>query len=281
MVSIRYFAPAAPLRGLLSSYYWFESNGPRFADLMRAELPQIRIITLGQAINHYRGGGIRVGSGAQLQGPTSGPVHFSAEGPLHVFGVGLLPQGLATLIGLAADEIADDAIDLAAVCGPGVATAVAAIVGAGDCAARVAAADAFFLGLLARARPSPRWFIALADNWLTASRAPAVDALVEASGMSARSVERLSRRLYGASPKLLARKYRALGAAVRLGNGEAAGWADLVADGFYDQAHFIREFKSFTGMTPSRFQAEAAPVTRLTIARKRLMPDLPKLALYS
>jgi AraC-like DNA-binding protein len=50
---------------------------------------------------------------------------------------------------------------------------------------------------------------------------------------------------------------------------------------FYDQAHFIHEFKEFIGMTPSCFAGQAATVTRLTIARKKLMPELPKLALYS
>ena len=37
----------------------------------------------------------------------------------------------------------------------------------------------------------------------------------------------------------------------------------------------------FTGMTPARFQIEAAPVTRLTILQRRQVPDLPRLALLS
>ncbi|OYU16508.1 MAG: AraC family transcriptional regulator [Alphaproteobacteria bacterium PA4] len=282
MISIRYFTPAPALRPYLSSYYWFESNLPVFSDLMRAELPQVRIITTGQAQNHYATGTVRRGCGAQVQGPTSGPVRFAACGPLHLFGVGLLPQGWATLIGESADTLSDDLADLAAIIGNApVAEVLAAMTEARDDAARVAAADRFFLGLLDRAHAAPRWFMALADDWLTSGGNPAVDTLVAASGMSARSVERLARRYYGASPKLLARKYRALNAAVQIGNGEVSGWADLAAGAFFDQAHFIREFKQFTGMTPSRFLAEAAPVTRLTIARKKLLPDLPKLALYS
>lgn len=280
MISIRYFSPAPALQPYLSSYYWFESNLPAFSDLMRAELPQIRLVTRGSPVNHYAGGAIRSVGPAQLQGPTSGPVRFFAAGPLHLFGVGLLPHGWAALIGAPADALADDVVDLGAVVG-GAADVLGAIAAASDDAARVAAADRFFLGLLASERPAPLWFTRLTDAWLTASPSPDVDRLVAASGMSARSVERLARRLYGASPKLLARKYRALQAAVRIGNGEARGWADLAADGFYDQAHFIREFKQFTGLTPNRFRCEAAAVTRLTIARKRLMPGLPRLALYS
>jgi AraC-like DNA-binding protein len=158
---------------------------------------------------------------------------------------------------------------------------VEAVARATDDEGRVAAADRFFLELLENAHPVPLWFTRLADDWLTGSPNPDVDALVAASGMSSRSVVRLMRRIYGATPKLLARKYRALHAAVLLGNGEIAKWSDLGPGVFYDQAHFIHEFKEFIGMTPSDFAAQAATVTKLTIARKKLMPDLPPLALYS
>lgn len=280
MASIRYFAPAAALRDCISSYYWFTSDLPVFSDLMRAELPQIRLVAAGCAANHYPGGEVVSGISALLQGPTSAPVRFTASGRLHVFGLGLLPLGWAQLVGVPADELADKAVPLDGVFGPCVNDLLDAVTMAADEAARVAAVDRFFLCMLERARAAPRWFTALTDDWLTASMAPDVDALVAASGMSQRSVERLSRRLYGASPKLLARKYRALGAAVRMGNHELSDWTQT-GESFYDQAHFIHEFKQFTGMTPKRFMADAAPVTRLTIARKRLMPGLPKLALYS
>lgn len=280
MISIRYFAPAPPLRPLISSYYRFESTLPRFQDLMRAELPQIRFITTGGGTSLFAGGQVRSSHGALLQGPTTGPVRFDCEGPLSLMGVGLLPRGWAELIGMPADMLADDMIDLADLVGRVAETALAQLVAASDDATRVAALDSLFTDLLARGHAAPQWFTRLTDDWLTGSPDPDVDALVTASGMSSRSVERLARRIYGASPKLLARKYRALGAAVRLGNREVESWRDLDA-GFYDQAHFIREFKQFIGMTPSRFMVEAAPVTQLTIARKKLLPDLPKLALFS
>jgi AraC-like DNA-binding protein len=217
-----------------------------------------------------------------VQGATTAPTRFQAQGPLHLFGMGLLPGGWAQLLRLPADSLTDDSVDLAAVLGDArVSRLWLAMAEAADDAARAAVADAFFTGLLAEGQAPAMWFARLAAAFLTTAPTPGIEVLVAGSGMSARSVERLARQLYGASPKLLARKYRALGAAVRLGTGEARDWADAAGDAFYDQAHFIREFKQFTGMTPTRFMAEAAPVTRLTIARRRLMPDLPPLALIS
>lgn len=282
MISIRYFAPHPALRDHVSTLYWFESRLPAFADLMRAELGQIRLVVTGVASNEYGNGGVREGRGAILQGPTSAPVHYRAAGPLALFGIGLLPRGWSELIGVPANELADDAVDLAAVLpAAGVRALMGRLADAGDDAARCDVVNRFLMELLAAARSPALWFTRLADAWLTGSANPDVDDLVAASGMSARSIERLSQRIYGASPKLLARKYRALGAAVRLATGQAANWADAAEGAFYDQAHFIREFRSFTGLTPSRFLAEAAPVTRLTIARRRLVPGLPRLALIA
>lgn len=281
MVQVRYFAPAPALRGLVSSYYWCETDRPLLCDRMRAELGQIRFVTRGALSYSFADGRTFAGPTALLSGPTSAPVETCATGPFACFGAGLMPAGWSALIGPDADELADEAVDLRAVCGVAADDACDAIADASDDAARVAAADRFFKALLERPRAVPAWFLRLTDDWLTATPDPRVDALVAASGMSARQVERWSRRHYGASPKLLARKYRALQAAVRLGTGEARTWSEAAGDAFYDQSHFIREFKQFVGMTPARFVADAAPVSRVTIARRRLLPGMPRLALYS
>jgi methylphosphotriester-DNA--protein-cysteine methyltransferase len=93
-----------------------------------------------------------------------------------------------------------------------------------------------------------------------------VDDLVAATRLSRRQVERLCKRLYGAPPKLLSRKYRALRAAVVLAKGEATT-GELLDQGFYDQSHCIREIKRFTGITPTRIQGNLNQLTRLTMKR--------------
>ena len=54
------------------------------------------------------------------------------------------------------------------------------------------------------------------DAWLADNPSPVLDELVATTGLSRRQVERRCNALYGAPPKLLARKYRALRAAVAL-----------------------------------------------------------------
>ena len=281
MVSLRYFSPAESLRALISSYYLFEVDAARMTDLLRAELAQVRFILKGRLLSSFSGGPPIDCPRAMLSGPTSGPVVFDVHGPLTVIGVGLMPAGWAALIGCGADELADKVAPLDALLGPMVTRTYQRLANM-RCAESIAPElDTLFLTLADRARRAPPWFTGATDAWLTGSASPQVDDLVAATGVSARQVERLAKRYYGASPKLLARKYRTLQAAVRMGTGEAPTWMDAAGDAFYDQPHFIREFKQFVGMTPHRFAVDSAPVLRMTIERRRQLPTMPKLALFS
>lgn len=280
--SLRYFAPAAPLRDWIASYYLFEVDRPVVSDLLRAELPQVRFMVSGCGTFRYGAGDPVPVPQASLCGATTVAVQFDAFGPLRIFGAGLLPAGWAALVGAGANEFANSITDLATVTGS-VATGTLDRIGEARSAREiVAAADAFFLLLSSRAKPPPFWFTRTTDSWLAGSVDPDVNALVEVTGMSARQIERLSLRIYGASPKLLSRKYRTLQAAVRLGLDPDGGWESAAAGVFYDQSHFIREFKAFVGMTPSQFVARDSPwLARLTIAKRQKLPTMPRLNLVS
>lgn len=277
-IRLSYFAPAAPLRGLVSSYYLFESDAPFIQDVLRAELPQVRFMLNGHGAIGYGVDALRPMPFASLAGPSMAAIRFQAFGPFRLLGVGLMPAGWAALIGEEADRYADRLTDLDGLAPAAVAATFQRMGEARDPRAIVAAADAFFLLLSMAARQPPLWFTRTTDNWLSGSPDPDVNRLVEELGMSLRQVERLMHRHYGATPKMVARKFRALQAAVRLGLDPAAGWEAAANGVFYDQSHFIREFRLFIGMTPGQFTAEGTPwITRLTIAKRsaaRIMPRL-------
>ena len=280
--SLRYFSPAAPLRSWVSSYYIFEADAPVLSDTLRAELPQVRFMFQGSGTFSYAGAAPVVMPQAALCGPTTVAVNFVARGPLKIFGAGLLPAGWAALVGAGASEFADMLVNLEDVAGPVARRALNRMGEARTHREVVAAADAFFLLLSMQAKPPPLWFTRAADEWLASSINPDVHDLVKLTGMSSRQIERLALRVYGASPKLLSRKYRALQAAVRLGLDPDLGWEAAAAGVFYDQSHFIRDFKTFVGMTPSQFTDKDSPwLTRLTIAKRQSLVTMPKLNLVS
>ncbi|QMW22978.1 helix-turn-helix domain-containing protein [Sandaracinobacteroides saxicola] len=278
MLQVRYFTPAAPLRQWVSSYYLFETDALVWSDLLRAELPQIRFFVAGTGQFAFGNGAAAPVPRAVLTGPTMTALRFQATGPLCIFGVGLLPAGWAALVGAGADELTDSMTDLSDVAGPAAYGALDRMLEAENGAAIAAAADAFFLLLSSRAKPPPLWFTRAADAWLANSTNPDVNDLIAETGMSARQIERLALKVYGASPKMLARKYRTLQAAVRLGLEPAGGWEAAAGGVFYDQSHFIRDFKTFVGMTPSRFTDEDSPwMARLKIAKSQKLVGMPDL----
>jgi AraC-like DNA-binding protein len=98
--------------------------------------------------------------------------------------------------------------------------------------------------------------------WQLESAEASLDEVISQSGLSVRHFRRLCLERAGVSPKYLSRILRFRKAVQRMGalrdpaqnNLAQPRWADFaVACGYYDQAHFIREFQEFAGCTPGRF----------------------------
>ncbi|MBC7921160.1 MAG: AraC family transcriptional regulator [Ferruginibacter sp.] len=87
---------------------------------------------------------------------------------------------------------------------------------------------------------------------LTTSGNAAIQAEV-AHSISARQMRRLFEHYTGLSPKLFSRVTRFQHTLAAMQQAPRKGWSQLFYDyGYYDQAHFIREFKVFHGETPGR-----------------------------
>jgi AraC-like DNA-binding protein len=78
-----------------------------------------------------------------------------------------------------------------------------------------------------------------------------VGAVVKESGYSHRGLLAMFRRAMGLTPKRYLRVLRMQRVLRRVG---LAPWADIALDaGFSDQAHFVREFRGITGVTPTEY----------------------------
>lgn len=278
-VALRYYTPASPLRDYISCYYIFTADLPYFSDLMRADLPQLRFMISGHGEYIFHSGQVATAPDVTLLGPTFGSTHLEATGPLVVCGVAFQPAGWAKLVHEDASLFSDRLIDGRLHFGPAISNTFDRMRGAVTSRQMLDILDATMLDLLQNAREASTWFTRVADQWLTGAASPEVDALIAASGMSGRQVERMTRRDYGAPPKLLARKYRALRAASNLAFNRT-NWRDVAGDAFADQSHFIREFKQFTGLTPTQLTTNPSHVTQLTFQR-RIDGNLPKLTMLS
>jgi AraC-like DNA-binding protein len=81
-----------------------------------------------------------------------------------------------------------------------------------------------------------------------------VDELSAASGLTARTLQRLFADYVGVSPKWVMRRARLHEAAERADSGEPVDWALLASDlGYADQAHLTRDFTITIGVPPARY----------------------------
>jgi AraC-like DNA-binding protein len=83
-----------------------------------------------------------------------------------------------------------------------------------------------------------------------------IDDLAFQAGLSSRQLRRLFLEQVGLSPKHFCRVIRFRNSLSRLSERGRADWVQVALDcGYYDQAHFINEFRQFSGYTPGEFAA--------------------------
>jgi len=269
LVGLRYYPPPDDLSDRLSSAYLFTAERRQVSDITRADMAQLRfMLSGGPGDYHFSSGGVVPTADICLMGPTLGATRFVVAGPVQVLGIALLPLGWQALIGADASELADRAVNMATV-NASFDRMLDHFRAIDDPDSAVAWMWTQLRTLLAPVPTHDRQFVEATDNWLADDPSPRVEALLDATGLSARQAARLANRLYGAPPKYLARKYRALRCAAQIAV-DHRGWQDLCQDGtFYDQSHLIREIKHFIGITPNQLRSEPTLVHRLSLPQRR------------
>ena len=80
------------------------------------------------------------------------------------------------------------------------------------------------------------------------------DELARRCDMSLRALQRLFNEHVGVGPKWVIRRYRIHEAVARVKAGQPVSWAALAQElGWFDQAHFIADFRTLVGRTPGDY----------------------------
>ena len=93
-----------------------------------------------------------------------------------------------------------------------------------------------------------------------------VDELSEQIKINRRRLERKFSSAIGLSPKQLSKIIRLQSTLKMLANKRFTSLTSIAHEGdYYDQAHFIKDFKEFTGMSPKKFYAGSLKMSSLFI----------------
>ncbi len=219
-------------------------------------------------------------------GPTSKAIHFGVR-TSRVWGLGLQPAGWTKFACGDAAALANRTVDGST--HPAFALFAGILPQIEECGGtpddKAALIDAHLM--LHADRPVPREAEILAcQEALRDPHMGEVADLQDALGVSIKSLERLCRRYFGFTPKLLLRRQRFLRSLSQFMLDPARNWLGSLDGQYHDQAQFVREFRAFMGLTPTEYARLPHPILE-PIMRQRMADqgaaaplDLPTIARY-
>jgi len=200
-----------------------------------------------------RRGGTR---GVLLCGPRSEYSVIDTATQVAVFGFHFKPGGMLPFLRMPLDELHDQEVGLDCLWGRVADELRDRVLSAPNDAAKFEEAENYLLSRAVRdfAR-HPAVGYALGEL-CTAPSQPLMR-IAEGIGISSRRFIELFRHEVGMPPKVFARVRRFQSAVQTIGGrAPTIEWAHVAADcGYYDQAHFIHDFRAFSGLTPSAYLA--------------------------
>lgn len=97
------------------------------------------------------------------------------------------------------------------------------------------------------------------SNFLSAPHLAKVAQVTHETGFGSRRFIELFKRHVGLTPKLFCRVRRFQHVLRCISAGESIRWADVALDcGYFDQAHFIHDFRDFAGLNPAKYLSDHA-----------------------
>ena len=195
-----------------------------------------------------------------ISGEREASIVIEETGVIHLVGVRFKPGGAFPFFRIPISELTDRVVELDAIWGNEIDRLRDQLAGGLTPATVFARLENWLLQRLAiHTQPSRSVAFAL-DRIQRGGDDARIGRIVELTGISHKHLVREFGRCVGLSPKTLARVCAFQSAINWIGFKPAVDWADAAAAcGYFDQAHFIHEFRSFTGMTPSTYLTKRGP----------------------
>ncbi|MNZ61650.1 DNA-binding transcriptional activator FeaR [compost metagenome] len=176
------------------------------------------------------------------------------EGEGQVFGIKFLPGGFYPFLQSPLSELTDRSLELRTLFGEEAEAYEQAVSSELEISRIIDLTEA----LLLRKQPAADEAVAAINRMIHRMHEDReltkVEQLCEAFSLNKRKLQRLFSQYVGVSPKWVLKLYRLQNAAEGMETGRVRDWIKLSQDlGYYDQSHFIRDFKAMIGRTPDEY----------------------------
>lgn len=245
-------------------HYWFVTHAPgEVVDLRvdvfvdgRADL----IFNFGAAYRReILGGATREIARSNLDAQRLDPIRIHQRGAVRTTGIRFRLGGLGPFVRTPLRALTNTTPSPSEVFGATASALEEALRGTHDLDAQAKLLDAFFRSQLVDEPALEEFQRALAAS-VASDGAATVEGISKSAGLTARQTERLFARYLGLPPKTLGRVLRFQRTMRALMRDPGCALADVAADaGYFDQAHFIKDFRRMTGGVPRGYRGYYPP----------------------
>ncbi len=201
----------------------------------------------------------------ELWGQLIKPLPIKSIGKNIMLGIRLFPHGAACFVPNNIDHFNDQIIDFRAVSNNTVDALYTQLQEITGWQQRIELVERFLLHRLSQSEKRLDKVEVVSDIMNELQREDFFDNIENVAsryGISARYLQKLFLQHTGLTPKLYSKINRFQNSLRLLNNKKDASLTSIAYDcGYFDQSHFIREFKSFTGTTPSSYSVDNSPLT--------------------
>jgi len=252
------YKPPIELASWIKLFWVFEnrSNDPVPETVVADGFPELIIHFRSPFAEVDRAGQILKQPAAVACGQLTRPLVLQSSLDAGMIGIRFQPGGMAPFLSTSMQSLTDARVpaeDLFV----DIDQLIEGVVESSNDAQRVAACNRFLIRSIDPDRENLRVRRALECIMHTRGQI-SVESLVSLMGASRRSLEMAFQREVGSSPKMYCRitRFRRLFDAMSK-SGPSVDWVHIALDsGFFDQPHMIRDFRQFTGASPTSFLPE-------------------------
>ena len=261
-VTVRFHEPPESLKRYFTSFYRVEFDCPDgpVDDALQPEWAGLRFFDRPGIVSTIADGTVVAETDFTAMGPTSIPVQFRMV-TARLWGIGLLPLGWATFMGLPAHEWANRIFDghREPVFAPFAPLGARLTHDPAREDEDLAAMVQFFRHEARRFEADEARILAV-HQLLLDPDLPDVAGMAARVGLHPRTLERVCRKDFGFSPKRLLRRQRFMRSLAQFMLDPSMKWVGAIDALYFDQSHFVRDCKEFLGMSPSEYAALPHPI---------------------
>ncbi|MCG8688707.1 MAG: helix-turn-helix domain-containing protein [Desulfobacterales bacterium] len=263
--TIRYYPRSAPLKHLIKYFWVFESQSPVILNHTLLPVSNIDLIfnLCSPTVYEKRKKVFETPGNTFFSGLRSEPIIMKQSGLIFTLGVAFFPAGFFPFFGIPVSEFKNITVGLQDILPKKTERITQALMKEETTLAKIRVLEQFFMELLNEKNLLPQKSGRLLNQFYRENTG--VNAFCDGYGIHPRKLERIFNRYVGTSPKGFLRLNRFQSALNSLLKDEHLPLTRLAYDfDYYDQPHFIRDFKAFTGASPSRFLKEKKAILQLS-----------------